>query len=82
MKTKFVVASTVSAVVAAGLAMGIPAVLWGRKVAESMVQDVTTNSAVSFGVGIAAILAIALLASYGPARRAARVDPMESLRHE
>jgi predicted permease len=70
------------AIVAAGVAMGWPAALWGRTLAASMVQDLTTDSTVSVGIGVAAIVVIALLASYGPARRAARVDPMESLRHE
>ena len=70
------------AIVAAGLILGIPAALWGRTLAAALIQDLTTDTATAFGIGAAAIIAVALLASYGPARRAAHVDPIESLRHE
>ena len=68
--------------VAAGLVLGLPMVVWGRTLAAALVQDLTTETATSFALGAAAIVAVALLASYIPARRAARVNPMESLRQE
>jgi ABC-type antimicrobial peptide transport system permease subunit len=36
----------------------------------------------SFGLTIAVLLAIGVLAAFLPARRAAAVEPMEALRHE
>jgi predicted permease len=70
------------AIVVAGLMIGAPIALWGRTLVAALIQDLTTDTAASFGLGAIAIIAVALLASYGPARRAAHLDPVESLRHE
>ena len=67
---------------AAGLLMAAPFAIWGRALAASFIQDAGIGSAIPIAFGAAAMLGLVLLASLLPARRAARVDPMDALRHE
>ncbi|HME00066.1 MAG TPA: ABC transporter permease [Terriglobia bacterium] len=66
----------------AGFVVGACMVLWGRPLAASLVQDLKPESSGPLALAGGAIAAVSLLASYVPARRAARVDPMVALRHE
>ncbi|MBZ5622063.1 MAG: ABC transporter permease [Acidobacteriia bacterium] len=68
--------------VCAGLLAGAFLVLWSRPLAIRLVQDLKFDSAGPLVLSGAAIVAVALAASYVPALRAARVDPMVALRHE
>jgi ABC-type antimicrobial peptide transport system permease subunit len=68
--------------VAVGLAIGIPAALWGRRVAAKVMQDLPLDNPAPIALGAVAMIGVAFLAAYVPARRAAAVDPMEALRHE
>lgn len=66
----------------AGLGVGALLVLWGRPLAVSLIPDLKADNATLLALGCGAMVAVALLVSYVPARRAACVDPMVSLRHE
>jgi putative ABC transport system permease protein len=65
-----------------GIAIGLVGALGVTRFLRTMLYGVSPFDPASFA-GVAAILTtVALLASYIPARRAARVDPVEALRYE
>jgi len=66
----------------AGLAIGVAIAYWGKRLAGSLIPDLPLESAFSILFGAVTMIAITLLAAYLPARRAARVDPIEALRYE
>jgi len=68
--------------VCAGIVAGALMVLWSKPLAASLVQGLKPDTAGSLALGGGIIIAVALLGSYVPARRAVRVDPMVALRHE
>lgn len=65
-----------------GAAAGAVASLAGNRVMSSLLFRLKPLDPVSFGIAIVVLLAVALLASYLPARRATRIDPLIALRYE
>ena len=68
--------------VSAGLAIGVPIAFWARSLAASLIEGLPVKSAVPLVFGAVGMIAVGLLASYIPARRATKVDPVVALRHE
>ena len=65
-----------------GLVTGIVAALVATRLMRSLVFQVSTSDPATFAITAALLAAIALIASYIPARRATRIDPMIALRYE
>ena len=68
--------------VAIGLAAGVPASIFLARLVEKMFYGVTPTDVVTQAGAAALLAAVALVASYLPARRAGRIDPLAALRYE
>jgi predicted permease len=66
----------------AGIAAGVALALWAARYAKSMLFGVATTDPLTVAITVAALVAVAALAAYIPARRALRVDPTVALRYE
>ena len=66
----------------AGVAIGLTGSFALVHLLSSMLFGVQATDPITFGVAAVALLGVAALASYIPARRAAGIDPMQALRTE
>jgi putative ABC transport system permease protein len=66
----------------AGVALGLGGALASVPLLSSMLYGVRATDGIALGAACLVLIAAALLASYLPALRATRVDPMITLRHE
>ena len=69
-------------VIGAGLAIGLVASLWGSRLIQKLLFSISAEDPPTF-LGVTLVLiAVALVASYVPARRVMRVSPLIALRSE
>ena len=66
--------------VAAGVAIGLPMAMLIARAAQRLLFGVTPTDATSYLVGAGALVVVAALAAWLPARRASALDPAETLR--
>jgi len=65
-----------------GVALGIPAALAAARLISSQLFGISAADPVAIGLATLAMLTVASVAGYLPARRATQVDPLVALRYE
>jgi predicted permease len=77
--TSMVLTSALGLIVA-GLVVGAPIALFTPRVLARLVQSLTVETPLPLMIAAIAMIGVGLLAAYVPARRAARVQPIDALR--
>jgi predicted permease len=72
----------VAALLVVGVAAGVIASVWVARLVQQLLFGLKANDLQTFAFAAGALVAIALLASYLPARRAMRINPIKALRYE
>jgi macrolide transport system ATP-binding/permease protein len=67
---------------AAGLAISVPAALSLSRLVKSFLFETQPNDPGTLALAGVVLISAAILAGYGPARRASRIDPLAALRQE
>jgi ABC-type antimicrobial peptide transport system permease subunit len=67
---------------AAGIVLGTAGALLATQMIAGFLFGVGTSDPLTFGSVAALLMAVAILASYLPSRRALRIDPIEALKAE
>jgi ABC-type antimicrobial peptide transport system permease subunit len=65
-----------------GLAVGTGLALWAGQAASALLFGLKPNDPATFVAAAVLLAVVALVASYTPARRASRIEPMQALREE
>jgi putative ABC transport system permease protein len=65
-----------------GIGIGLAGALLLTRLMQSLVFGISTSDPATFAAVVVTLALVALLASYVPARRATKVDPMQALRTE
>ena len=66
----------------AGTAMGVVLSLGVSRLFASQLEGINTFDRLAYLGGVGAVLGAAVAASYFPGRRAARIEPIHTLRHD
>jgi ABC-type antimicrobial peptide transport system permease subunit len=73
---------SVGLIVGGGLAMVLAVVLLSMPAASYIVDSVRVLDPLAYGMSVFCIVTACLLAAWLPAQRAARIDPIATLRHD
>src|SRR5262249_32567261 len=65
-----------------GVVLGLAAALALTRVMKNLLFDVSATDPMTFALVVLLLVVVAMIASYIPARRATKVDPLQAIRHE
>jgi putative ABC transport system permease protein len=66
----------------AGVVLGLAAAVLASRVLRSQLFEIAPTDLLTYAIVGIGLLFVALLASWIPARRASRIDPLVALRHD